>query len=164
MKVKIVQANSKNPFPFNIGALAIKYFQKTDYSHYALEVEDGEGMLVYYDSTGSGVRKRTATSFSKSHSITRTFEIPKLVTYVDWLDFWTKHEGKSYGFIQVIGLALKVWNIIKNNPFGKGAKRIICNELIILFLNEFDYTNISDTDSLDLNDTEEILKKVLYEK
>lgn len=164
MKVSIVQACSKNKFPFNIVALAIKYFQNTNYSHYAIEVDSGEGMLLYYDSTGRGTRKRTPSSFNSSHRITKRFTVKELITFIEYSDFWAKHEGKSYGFIQVFGLLLKLANIIKNNPFGKGAKRIICNELVILFLNEFGYTNIVDTDSLDLNDTEEILKKVLYEK
>lgn len=164
MKVTIVQAYSKNKFPFNIGAILIKKFQRTNYSHYAIEVKDGEGMLTYYDSTGYGTRKRTAASFNKSHTIKRRFELPDRITYIQWLDYWAKHEGKSYGYIQLLGLLFKVLNIIKNNPFGKGAKRLICNELVILYLNEFRYTNIKDTDSLDLNDTEKILMKVLYEK
>lgn len=165
MKVNIVQCSTRKNFPFDIIARAIRYFQNTNYNHYALEVADGEGMLTYFDSsTAYGVRKRTVGSFLKTYDITHTYSIPKLVTYIDFYDFWAKHEGKDYSLIQLLGLLLKVCNIIRYNPFGKGAKRIICNELVILFLNEFGYTDIKDTDSLDLNDTEEILRRVLYEK
>ena len=162
MKITIVQAFSKNKFPMNSVALLIKKFQKTNYSHYAIRVEDpNTNEVFYYDSTGGGTRKRGRQSFFRSHEITKSFSVSKEISYIDYTDFWFMHEGKSYGFIQIVGLALKLLNIVKNNPFGQGAKRLICNELVILFLNEFGYTCIIDTDSLDLNDTEEILNKVL---
>lgn len=146
----------------NIVALLIKLFQKTDYSHYVIRVEDpATNEVFYYDSTGAGTRKHPLSVFQKKHKVRKVFKVSKEVSYIDWNNFWTKHEGKEYGFLQIAGLFLKMKNIIKNNPFGKGAKRLICNELVILFLNEFKYTCIKDTDSLDLVETEEILTKVL---
>jgi len=162
MKVTVVQCFSRNTFPWNIGALGIRYFQKTNYSHYALYVEDlAAGEAFYYDSTGAGTRKYSPCMFLKKYSITKRFEVSKEETYIDWLEFWAKHANKKYGFVQVFGLLLKIINIVRHNPFGAGAKRIICNELVILFLNEFGYTCIKDTDSLDLNETEQILLRVL---
>jgi len=146
----------------NIVALGIQYFSKTKYSHYALHVEDqAAGEVFYYDSTGAGTRKYGPCSFNKKYRVTQEFKVNKEITYIGWLEFWTKHTRKPYGFVQILGLLLKTCNIVRHNPFGMGAKRIICNELIILFLNEFEYTCIEDTDSLDLNETEEILQKVL---
>lgn len=164
MKAAILQARTRNKFPFNIAALGIMYFQKTNYSHYAIRVEDqSSGEVFYYDSTGAGTRKYSPSAFKKKYKLIKKFPVHKPFTYIAWLEFWSKHANKPYGFKQVFGLLLKMWNITKNNPFGKGSKRIICNELIILFLNEFGYTNIKDVDSLDLNETEKLLK-VLYEK
>jgi len=162
MEVTIHQAYSRRKFPCNIGAVCIVFFQQTNYSHYALSVKDpATNEVFFYDSTGAGTRKYRPSVFRKKYKLTRSFVVSKEITYIDWLEFWGKHANKQYGFIQLLGLFLKLWNIVSYNPFGAGSKRIICNELIVLFLNHFGYTSIVDTDSLDLNDTEDILEKVL---
>lgn len=165
MKITIIQAYTKKKFPSNVAALLIRYFQKTDYSHYAIKVIDpSTDVATYYDSTGHGTRKRTHEEFFKDYYIVREFNVPKTISYVDWLEFWARHANKGYGFKQVAGLLLKIFHIVKHNPFGAGAKRIICNELVILLLNYLGYTAIKDTDSLDLNDTDRLLFKVLVDE
>lgn len=146
----------------NIGAILIKLFQKTNYSHYAIKVAINPTKVYYYDSTLSGgVRRRDAKEFLKHNRVTKVIPYSKKISYVMWSNFIGKHIGKSYGTLQIVGLLLMIMKVIKSNPFGKGKKRLICNELIVLMLNHFNGTNIKDTDSLDLNDTEKILKKVL---
>jgi hypothetical protein len=115
-------------------------------------------MTYYYDSTGAGVRKSSASYFHKNHSVYKSFEIKKQITFIEFESFFSKYDGRKYGKVQLLGLLLKAFNIVRHNPFGKGAKRIICNELVILFLNHFGYTNIIDTDCFDLKDTDTLLR------
>lgn len=158
MKITILQTNTKISFaPI---AKLIKYFQKTKYSHYTIRIEV-EGLTFIYDTTSAGVCVRSADYFQDHYIVHKSFEVKKPISFIEFSDFWAAHEGKGYGFSQVVGLLFKVLGVIKYNPFGRGAKRIICNEMIILFLNHFYDTNIKDTDSLDLNDTYKLLQKVL---
>ena len=162
MRFTIIQATTRNKFPMDIVARAIKFFQKTNYSHYAIEVIDPTTKEVYYyDSTGAGTRKSSLSTFNKKYSICKRFKVKKEMSYIEWLEFWSLHANKGYGFGQILGLLVKGFRILRHNPLGQGAKRLICNELVILLLNHLDYTNIKDTDSLDLVETEEILNKVL---
>ena len=59
-----------------------------------------------------------------------------------------------------MGIGARLFGFVKNNPFGFGVNRIICNELVLLFLNRFYNTNIEDIDNIDLNETEAILESV----
>ena len=153
MRVTIVQCRSRSKF--SISALGIRLFQKTDYNHYAIEFR-----CNYYHSSSSGVHVTPLEEFRKKYKITSSFVCTRNFSGVEFENWFKQHEGKGYGFHQIAGLALKVLGIVKNNPFGRGAKRIICNELVILFLNKFCGTEIEDTDSLDLNDTEEIIRSL----
>ena len=155
--VLAVQCMSKNKFPFNIGALGIKYFQKTNYSHYALCLIEPTGRITFYDSTPWGVTEKTRKMFLSHYTDVKYFDLGQ-VGYNQFENFFDVHRGKSYGFGQVMGLLLKLFKIVSRNPFGKGASYIICNELIILYMNFRGITNIKDTDSIDLNGTDEILR------
>lgn len=165
MKFIVWQVYSNNYFPFDIAARLIRFFQKTNYSHYIIETYNPEtGEVSFYDSTAMGVRERTYTDITDHYFLMKSFPLDKKLSYIDWLEFWAEHNNKGYGFVQILGLLLKTFRIVKNNPFGKGAKRIICNELVILLLNRLGYTNIQDTDSLDLNDTDELLRGIVNAK
>lgn len=155
MAVAIIQCKSKSKFPFNIASLLIMKYQESDYSHYAIRFNEG-----YYHSSIHGVVALSKSQFHKKYQIIRGFDCTKIIPAHDYLHWFQKHCGKRYGFFQVLGLLGKVLNIFKHNPFGKGVKRIICNELIVLFLNRFYATKVRDTDGLDLNDTEDLIAKV----
>jgi len=144
----------------NLFAALIKFFQKTDYSHYAMSYVSESGNIMFCDSTSTGVRTSESAKFLKKNEIKRIYKSSIEIERYEFLFWIEKHLGKGYGFSQIIGLLLKVLGIVKNNPFGKGSKRIICNEIIILFINMFYEANIKDTDSLDLNDTERLIKEV----
>lgn len=156
-RIYAYRCKSKNKFPFNIIALGIEKFCKTDFSHYALCKIEDKGEVFFYDSTMSKVRKRTAREFISHYQLVGGQKIDEIEGQ-DFSSWFKIHEGKSYGPFQVIGLLGKIIGIIKNNPFGAGAKRIICNELVILYTNFRGLTNIEDTDSLDLNDTTKLLE------
>lgn len=154
-----VQCKSLNKFPFNIFALLIMHVSKTKYSHYALKFVSDSGEVTYYDSTASGVQGRSEHEFLKKYQIISSVPIDYLGAD-NFNNWFSRHNKKGYGFIQIIGLLGKICKVIVNNPFGLGAKRIICNELVILYTNYRGITNIKDTDSLDLNDTEKIIKEI----
>lgn len=160
MKVHIYQTNTKNKFPFNLFAIGIKFFSKTNYSHYAISYVSENGKRVFCDSSARGVRQMTEEKFNKHNTISKAFICRVIIPRAYFLTWFEQHQGKSYGFAQVLGLLLKIFKIIKHNPLGSGSKRIICNELVILFLNRFYQANIEDTDSLDLNGTEKLITKV----
>lgn len=160
MRVRIHQCYSRNKFPFNILAILIKKFSKTNYSHYAISYEAETGTRIFCDSTSMGVRGLPEPLFRKKYSLVHTWRPAKDIPREYFLSWFEKHQGKGYGFIQIIGLLMKILRIVRHNPFGKGQKRIICNELVILYLNRFYNARIDDTDSLDLNDTEELIKRL----
>lgn len=156
MKVKIYQCRSEG-----VIAKLIRIIQKTNYNHYALSYESITGEEIFCDSTAHGVRQMTSQMFRKKYRIKKMFLCEKEIPTEWFLSWFEKHLGKSYGFRQILGLFLKLFRIVKNNPFGAGKKRIICNELVVMFLNNFYAANVVDTDSLDLNDTEKLLLEVL---
>jgi len=161
MKVTIHQTTSRSKFPFNSLSLLIKYFSKTDYSHYAMSYESESGNTVFCDSTSKGVRQMAQEQFDKHNIIKRSFVCDVDIPREYFLRWFERHQGKDYGFKQIVGLALKIFHIVKHNPFGKGAKRIICNELVVLFINRFYHTGVVDTDSLNLKDTEQLIYKAV---
>lgn len=161
MRVKIHQCYSKNKFPFNILAILIRKISRTDYSHYAISVPTKSGEAMHFDSTGGGVRCNYGSNFSKRYEIVRSFQCSRDIDYDEFSIWFGQHDGKSYGFGQLVGIMLKMFGLIKKNPFGSGAKRIICNELVILFLNKFYNANIGDTDGLGLNETEKLIKELI---
>lgn len=157
MKIDVYQCFSKNIFPFNIVALLIRFFQGTNYSHYAISFEIN-GVRFFMDSTSKSVRLLGEEQFLKHYELKKCLNYKhKEIDEAEFLAWMQSHLGKSYGFGQIIGLLLKIFKIIKNNPFGKGSKRIICNELIVLFFIKFHGAQVIDTDSLDLNETEELV-------
>ena len=154
--VTAIQCRPKGQFKF--ASWAIRFFSKTNYSHYALQLNNN-GIITYFDSTMSGVRKHDEKAFEKYYEEVDRFHICQEDAF-KFFTWFSEHDGKGYGVKQIGGLLLKIAGIVKNNPFGKGAKRIICKELVILYLNHKGFTDIKDTDSLDLNDTEEILRNL----
>lgn len=155
--VMAVQCKSKNKFPWNIGALGIMYFQKTNYSHYALCVIEHNGRVAFYDSTPYGVRENARKAFLKKYTDLKYFDLGQ-ISQGAFDEFFDEHRHKVYGFGQIFGILLKIFKVVVKNPFGKGAKFVICNELIIMYMNFRGMTNIADTDSLDLNDTTALLE------
>ena len=155
-----------SPFPMNVPSFFIRLFQdmysrpkEKRWNHVALSTKNphfGE----YFDSSFWGVRKKPLKKFFKSYKIITTYEYDVAIDYDQFIAWFNKHEGKMYGFDQIPGLLLRVFRIIKKNPFGAGAKRIICNELAILFLNRFveQVAEKDMIDSFDLLDTEKILE------
>lgn len=153
MKVEFLACRPKN-HPFPILSWAIRYFQKTNYSHNAIKVGN-----IVYDATGKDVRINASWEFNKRYETVESIEIDtdlEFNTLVNWMLIYI---GRSYGFFQLVGIALRMLGFVKSNPFGRGDKILICSELLILFLAEFSGFEPGDTDEYDLVSTWEISKK-----
>ena len=140
-------------------AKLIMWIQKTDYSHYCMEYESESRNKMILDSTMHGVRESWSEIFFKSYKIIGTYEIKLLTNRRGLLHKVQRHQGKSYGFLQIMGLLLRMCFDI-SNPFGGNDKRLICNELILVLLRDINGLTIDDSDNYDLNDTEIVLEQI----
>ena len=165
MIIKIYQCQSKKKGLF--GPWLIYFFQKMysrpeskRYSHYAMELVTSREFEVY-ESSFFGVRRTPRYRWVNHYSVVKSYEynIEKF-GQLHFHNWFYKYDGESYSILQLLGLVLKVGNFVKKNPWGAGASEIICNELVLLFLNHFveRVVGAGFEDSLDLLDTEEILE------
>ena len=121
MIVEIWKCDSTNRFPYIIGAWFIKRFQSTDYTHYALRLDNGA--IEFYDaSLTSGVSKRSEKDFLRDYNLVgKPWEV-EVGSYIDFSDAVAPFIGKSYGLMQAIGIGLK-WTLKwSKNPFANGPK------------------------------------------
>lgn len=163
MKLLVHQTYTRNKFPFDIFARAILLFQgmyrwdkSKRYSHYVMQFGD-----IVTDASPFGVRVNGSDYFHKNNKIVKTFEIYIPCTEKEFFDWVKPHLGKGYGFKQILGMAGRLTGLIKNNPWGKGAGRIICNELVLLMLKDWCGAPVGNTDNYDLLDTEKVLRACL---
>jgi hypothetical protein len=159
MIVTIHQAKKINHW-FPIASWLIMLFQRTDYSHYGIEYHDGVDLMVL-DATSKGVRDIRRDIWKRHYKITTSFEV-ELDCNANIFKGWTnKYKGMPYGFLQILGLALLLIKVVKRNPFGRGLKRIICNELVLIMLADLKKTYVEDTDDYDMPSTEKIIKGLI---
>lgn len=166
MKVLVHQCQYQKGFPMNSLSLLIMIFQGMfkrpkyrRYTHYSLELVK-KNPEIYESIVYGGVDSKPKDRWLKNYKIVTSYayDLPSF-SDAHFENWFYMHDGKSYAKKQLIGIVLQVFNFIKENPFGKGASRLICSELVILFLNRFVevVTGRDFTDSLDLVDTEQIL-------
>ena len=153
MKLEIVRCRSKHKFP--VFSWAVRFFQRANYSHFALVVDD----RIVLDSSMRGVRFSWYNEYQKRYHIVGSDEL-RPVDLNQFINWSLPYLNTPYGKLQIIGLALIVMRLVKNNPFGKNAKRLVCNELVLLFLRDFYKIEVSDSDDYDLNATLEIIKGI----
>lgn len=117
--MNIVFTKSKKRFP--IGSWIIMLYQKTNYSHVALEVGD-----YFYQASDGKVNKEHKQHFIKKHEIMHSMVIPR----IDLKDIETDL-GRDYGLAQNIGMAVvdlfKLFKKKITNPFKSGVN---CSEFI----------------------------------
>lgn len=164
MKIRVHQTYTKNKFPWDIGARLILWFsgmyswdKSKRYSHYAIQFSDD----AYVDATFFGTRITGEKYFLEHNKVVKTFTFFIPCTEKEFFDWMKPHLGKGYGFKQLIGLAGIILKVIKNNPWGKGRGRLICNELVLLLLKDFCGAPVGDTDNYDLLATEKVLRLCL---
>ena len=92
-----------------------------------------------------------------------TDEITVDMPQVDPEEFvkWAKPiEGVKYDVLQIVGLMIKALTPIRFNSLGFGVCKMICCELIVSFLQNFDTLEVKDTDNWDLNMTWNLVKEL----
>lgn len=155
MKITFFKLRPKDhPFPLFSWLImmfqSMNPFKKDSWSHMAIGFESETGAEKIADVPFWGFREmREDRYFKKYHIVgskSRKFDISRK-EFLSWLE---NHEGKHYDFLQVIGLALKMVKLRKNNYAGKDLESLICNELIISFLIRFDKLKVKDSDNWDL--------------
>lgn len=157
MKVQIHQCfNHKVRFPLNALSKAIMKLQGTDYSHYSMSYHFA-GKKWFVHATFPVARQIPESEFLDTYTLKKTYTLALAdgdLAFMFWLN---QNLGKMYPFMQLVGIALRMFRFVSKSPWGKGQAYLICNELVLMFLNKFFDANIEDTDSLDLNETARIL-------
>lgn len=123
---------SSEPINKKIGSEVIKFYQKTNYSHVLIIVND----IVFQASHGR-VNVFHITEFLSENKIVDSIEIDH--SECDF-EFMFKTLGRRYGFIQLYKIAAKYLlltkiKIIKNFKYkDNGEKYLICSEYVGRFL------------------------------
>lgn len=152
MKVEILRAHSKRKWiPF---AWIIKKTQKTTWHHYAIDCSH-----FVMDAKRKGIRKINAEKWNKEYDVVSrdTIELP--VEHEDVEDWLESKIGTKYAFWQLIGIGLISFGWIKNNPFGKDRKYLVCHEFVLVMLAHFLKIEIGDSDNYTFRAVEEIIKQ-----
>ena len=154
MKIEFGFAYSKNRFPWNIGAVLINLFQKIDASHFYMAYYSESGNKKYLDSTMFTVRDRGSEVFFKEYELRKSWYTVLQVERKEFIKWLESYEGKGYGFLQIVGLAFMILRFATKNIYKSGSNRVICNELGLLFFQDFLDVELSkSSDDYDLDDT-----------
>ena len=144
----------KSTLKFRPLADAIDYLQDVDASHIAIKL--GPWII---DATSKRVKLSLYRDWVKDYKIvdkvTSTFKTD-LESFLFW---YMKYKGIKYGYLQIIGILFIILGIIKNNPFGRDNKALICGELALLYIRDHDKIDLEDLDNYDLDRSWRIIEK-----
>lgn len=153
MKIEIITCRPKN-HPFPIASWLIRLFEgRIHYSHFCIKI----GTLVL-DATGHGVRFSGNDEFFMRYHKVSSYNILVDRDFSEIINWCSTYLNRHYGYSQIFGLALKILGLVKRNPFGDDSNNLICNELVLLFLEEFCNLKIGDSDDYGLVETEILVK------
>ena len=123
----------------------------SDGSHFAIAFVSFTGEHMVLDASSKTVRLVNATDFLGRYRVVRTTLVEVSYELIDIVSWYEKLLGESYGYMQYLGI------MTKNVALGSG---IICNELVLRFLNRFTTHITEQIDIKDLNKTREILSNI----
>lgn len=112
---------TSSPKKWKIGAEAIKFYQKTKFSHILII----KGDLVFQASHGN-VNCMHLTEFLKDNQIIDRFYVSN--SDVD-MDFVKRQLGKEYSFLQIFQIAFRYVTGIKIT-ISNGSQKFICSEYV----------------------------------
>lgn len=158
ISIKIHECNTRNKFPFNIGALTIKLFQSTDFSHYAIEYLAETGTPRVFESNVPVSKNTPLREYLTHYTIKRSYRFDLNISRREFLMAIERLEGIKYSMRQNIGLGLMSMGLIKKNPWGSDQKLLNCNEAVLIIMKRFLGISISDSDQYDLVATHNILE------
>jgi len=111
---------TSSPINWKLGAEAIKFYQKTNFSHVLIIKDD----LVYQASHGL-VHSAYIDNFLLGNKIINFYEVPDNI--VD-MEFVHKQLGKEYSIEQLI--LLPILRLVKAKWSGNGDQKFICSEFV----------------------------------
>lgn len=141
--------------PFPILSWLIRWQQETDFSHMCM-IPNGTTGIV--DATGDGVRVSSPSEFFEHYTVVKEWWLDVDLSYADYFKWLGEQRWKEYSMWQNIGYVLKTLLILPKNPFGANEYKLVCSELIALFLKRSYHLDIY-SDEYDLNHTSALLYK-----
>lgn len=163
MIVQVIQCKPRLAFP--IVSWLICWFQKTNYSHYAIRFNN-----TIIDATSKDVRIQNVEYFLGHYEITNRFYLRTSATEQDIYNWALRISNRKYGFMQIVGIALMVLGITKKNIFGKDYQDLICNEVVVSFITDVMKVDVEqfgflpDSDAFDLVSTEALVRLISVSK
>jgi hypothetical protein len=158
-KVKLGFSYSTSKFaPF---AWAIKWWQKTEYSHCYTEFENRRHpeLPLIYQASHDMMNFMSKEVFLTNNRIVEEFEIEISDEAYDNLMYKAiKIVGKPYGVKQIIGILIADLFNKKTNPFVTKADTYICSEWCAIVLEELGYVLPKDRNLLTPKDIHKVLK------
>lgn len=127
MSMKIGFSRDKG---FSIAGTVIRAVEKTPYNHVYIRVPDYEtGLDMVYQAIGSGMVTMTYERFCSNNTPVKEYILSTSPTQaMNILIFLKKNLGVSYGYMQIIAIAIeKIFHKITNLPGTD--KTLICSEL-----------------------------------
>ena len=152
--MKFLMCFSRNKFPFNVLALAIRYFQPRSKASHTAMLDEMTGLV--YDVSFSGFRVFTLMEYKKKYYILNAFKLD-----CDLINSKVrKYHGVKYSTLQLFG---NLCNIVfkKVNPFKDGNKGLVCNEFCLSLMIDHNLVTrdkLGDIEDYDLDMTYEFLE------
>ena len=130
------------PNKFKLFSWLIMKAQKTNFSH----------MVIYYVHPDSKM-------FLKNNTIVKKIQMESVGKF-DFCGFYIPLLGRSYDFKSIIGLAFKSLGLKRSNKIGRNRTKLICSELVALYLERFYGVEIVDSDNYGLNETQRVINDI----
>lgn len=171
-QINIVAVRNNKPkiIKFLIYLFQKMVFRKDRYNHFALQaayrVESNIGinydLVEYMDATlKDGVSVKGATKFHDHYDIVISWD--NVGDPEKFEDFVKMYEGRKYASEQLFGYLFTQLKIWKNNLLGADDRRIVCSELVALWMKHNNF-EIQDSDFYDLIEAEKFLNDKKFKK
>lgn len=157
MIYRVVYCKAKSGWLFM--SSLINSVQKIDASHVAIEFIHPCGEKLFLDASSKTVRLVSEKMFKKKYEITKIYNHNKVIDGDEFAKYFIPLLGTKYSYMQVFGNFLMVIGLFSKNIRRDGARRLICNEVVELFLNKFFRDKeLKHLEDFDLDDTNAHLK------
>ena len=145
----------------------IMLVENTKFSHTYIKIySDSLNRSLIYQANNAGVWFIGEPAFlNKNIEVeTYTFELSNLQK-TKLLQFCVDNSGKTYGKLQLIGMAIVrfvkfLFNKKINNPFSNGTNQYVCSELVLKTLEEINYLHNENQDTIGISDLAIIVKSL----
>jgi len=162
---EIIIGFSRPNMKFPILSWLIRFLENTNYSHvyvswYSNILQD----YISYEAVGKSVRFLGPTAFKKRIIPVKQYKLKMNdQQYRELLKICLSEAGKSYGILQLIGLAFDRFLPRKGNPFPNKQDKYICSELVLIILQKVFGVGLDlDPDTISPYQIEQLLVQNLH--